>query len=92
MLPGHGAAIHDPAARLSELINHRHSREAQVLAALQAGPANAEDLAGQIYSEISAALLPAAARNILAHLIDLQARNRLTTPTPLTATSLFQTI
>ena len=92
MLPGHGNAIHDPATRLSELISHRQNREAQVLAALQAGPASAEDLAARIYTEIPPALLPAATRNILAHLIDLQARNRLTTPTPLTATSLFQTI
>ncbi|MBI1172620.1 MBL fold metallo-hydrolase [bacterium] len=74
-LPGHGPAIEAPAARLAELIAHREAREAAVLAALtQTGPASAADLARRIYTTTPPGLLPAATRNVLAHLIDLQDR------------------
>jgi glyoxylase-like metal-dependent hydrolase (beta-lactamase superfamily II) len=77
-LPGHGEPIADPAARIAELAAHRRMREAQVLAALAAGPAAASGLALRIYTEISAPLLPAASRNVLAHLVDLASRNLVT--------------
>lgn len=70
-LPGHGAPVEDPAARLASLIAHRQGREAAVLAALEQGPATAADLALRIYTTTPAALIPAATRNVLAHLIDL---------------------
>lgn len=74
-LPGHGAPIEAPAARLAELITHRLTRESEILASLAAqGPATAADLARRIYTTTPPALLPAATRNVLAHLIDLQAR------------------
>lgn len=74
-LPGHGDPIEDPAARLATLIDHRKGRESAVLATLAAGPATAKALAARIYTGLAPALLPAATRNVLAHLIDLQARN-----------------
>lgn len=92
MLPGHGDPVASPAHRLAELIRHRQARETQILAALRHGPADATSLANQIYTDTPAALLPAAARNILAHLIDLHARNLLDTPAPLTAQSQFHMI
>ncbi len=74
-LPGHGAPITDPMARLSELIAHRLGREAAIVQALSAsGAATAIQLALHIYTTTPPALLPAAARNVLAHLIDLQSR------------------
>jgi hydroxyacylglutathione hydrolase len=73
-LPGHGDAVADPAARLAELIAHRRGREAAVLAALTPGPATAAELAARIYTTTPPALIPAATRNVLAHLIDLAAR------------------
>jgi glyoxylase-like metal-dependent hydrolase (beta-lactamase superfamily II) len=72
--PGHGAAVHDPAARLSWLVSHRRSREAAILEALEDAPTTAHALAARIYTETPAALLGAAARNVLAHLIDLEGR------------------
>lgn len=69
--PAHGAALPDPAARIRELRAHRAERMAQIRAALQDGPANAEELTQRIYTDIPAALHPAAARNVLAHLIAL---------------------
>ncbi len=74
-LPAHGAAIIDPAQRLAWLIAHRKDRETAILAALAAGPADLASLARQIYTDTPAALLPAAERNIFAHLIDLTGRN-----------------
>jgi glyoxylase-like metal-dependent hydrolase (beta-lactamase superfamily II) len=74
--PGHGDPVHDPQARIAELIAHRQAREAQILAALRGhGAADAETLARHVYTDLDAALLPAATRNVLAHLIDLEERS-----------------
>ncbi|WP_420819283.1 MBL fold metallo-hydrolase [Pacificoceanicola onchidii] len=73
--PGHGAPVSDPQQRLEELITHRLSREAAILAALQDGPATAADLAARIYTDTPPALLPAAERNVFSHLIDLVTKN-----------------
>jgi hydroxyacylglutathione hydrolase len=84
LYPGHGDPVTDPAGRLSDLARHRRAREAQVLAALQRGPATVPDLTRAIYTDTPPALLPAAAENVLAHLIDLCFRARVTaTPAPL---------
>lgn len=85
-LPGHGPVIETPATRLTELIVHRQSREAAILDALaDLGPASAADLARHIYVTTPPALIPAATRNVLAHLIDLQTRAKvLADPGPLT--------
>ncbi|MEM6759988.1 MAG: MBL fold metallo-hydrolase [Pseudomonadota bacterium] len=88
--PGHGAPVHDPIARLEWLIGHRRARETAILDALAAGPATADDLARRIYTDTAASLLPAAARNVLAHLIDLTGRNRVAPCETLSATSAFQ--
>jgi glyoxylase-like metal-dependent hydrolase (beta-lactamase superfamily II) len=88
--PGHGDPVTEPQARCRALLEHRRSREAQILLALQdIGPASAATLARHIYTDVAPALLPAAARNVLAHLIDLHARARITTPAPIHADSLF---
>ncbi|MCR8550171.1 MBL fold metallo-hydrolase [Salipiger sp. P9] len=88
--PGHGAPVEAPSARLAELTRHRQMREAQILAALAAGPADAAGLAARIYTETPPALLPAAARNVLAHLLDLHTKGRVSTSGALTKNALFQ--
>lgn len=75
MLPAHGDPVGDPAARLAELTAHRRAREAQVAGALAAGPATLDQVTARVYRDLSPALLPAARRNALAHLIDLAERN-----------------
>lgn len=75
LLPGHGDPVTDPAARLSELVAHRERREAQILAALDQGSASPADLTARIYHDTPRHLWPAAERNVLAHLLDLAARN-----------------
>ncbi|KGJ14567.1 MBL fold metallo-hydrolase [Paracoccus sanguinis] len=71
LYPAHGDPVTDPLPRLAELAAHRRTRTAQILAALDAAPGTAEALAARIYTEIPAALLPAATRNVLAHLVAL---------------------
>lgn len=74
-LPGHGPPVEDPATRLSDLIGHRMAREAAILERLHSeGPATPALLAERIYTETPRMLLPAATRNVLAHLIDLADR------------------
>ena len=75
LLPGHGPAITDPTARLRTLTRHRHDREAQILAALTQASMALLPLTKAIYHDTPDTLLPAAQRNVLAHLIDLVARN-----------------
>jgi hydroxyacylglutathione hydrolase len=88
-LPGHGEAVDEPAARLDYLIRHRNQREAQILAALTDGPASAETIAAKVYTDIPPALLPAAAQNVLAHLIELASLGRVQGPLAPTRNTVF---
>ncbi|KNG92847.1 MBL fold metallo-hydrolase [Pseudaestuariivita atlantica] len=74
LLPGHGDPVEDALARIDALVAHRLGREAQILDALDAAPGTADALAQRIYTDVNPALMPAAARNVLAHLIDLSGR------------------
>ena len=87
--PGHGAPIEAPQGRLSWLIAHRQSREADIRETLGEGPATATALARKIYTDTPAALLGAAARNVLAHLIDLVGKDQVTFVPPLREETTF---
>nr|WP_242509426.1 MBL fold metallo-hydrolase [Rhodovulum imhoffii] len=71
LFPGHGAPVTDGLARIRELAGHRRTREAQILAILKERCATAAEITACVYTETPGPLLPAAARNVLAHLIDL---------------------
>jgi len=90
--PGHGAPIHAPNARLDWLIAHRLSREAAILEALKRRPATAAEIARSVYHDTSAALLPAATRNVLAHLIDLTGKSTVRPRGALTGESVFECV
>jgi len=81
LLPGHGDVVAEAPARIAELAAHRRAREAQILACLPATGAglSAAQIVPLVYAETPPALHGAAARNVLAHLIDLSARS-LTSP------------
>ncbi len=73
--PGHGAPVTAPSERINWLIHHRKSREADILSALKHDIARSiPDITRAIYTDTPPALLPAAERNVFAHLIDLVAR------------------
>ena len=65
-------------------------REAQILSALGSGASDATSLAARIYTDTPAALLPAATRNVLAHLLDLQASGRARVLTALSEKAMFE--
>ncbi|WP_170458961.1 MBL fold metallo-hydrolase [Ruegeria arenilitoris] len=89
---GHGAPITDPSGRLDWLIRHRLEREAQILDALAERPGTARDLAQRIYVETPPALLPAAERNVFAHLVDLTGKDRVAPQGALSVQSSFHRI
>lgn len=88
LIPAHGDPVDDPLPRIADLRAHRRDRTAQIMAALREGPANAADLARRIY-DAPPLLLPAAARNVLAHLIALTQLGAAETPDTITPESLF---
>ncbi|MCA0919901.1 MBL fold metallo-hydrolase [Pseudooceanicola nanhaiensis] len=87
--PGHGAPVATPAERLAFLLSHRRARESAILDALSDGPATAAALAARIYTDTDPRLLPAATRNVLAHLIDLTGRSRVSPVGDLTLDARF---
>lgn len=87
--PGHGAPIVSPAARLDWLVGHRLTREVAILDLLAQAPASAPELARIIYTETPPALLGAATRNVLAHLIDLHGRGKVMHQGTLQETAVF---
>ncbi len=78
LYPAHGAPIDDPGDRLSWLINHRKSRETSILEALGPIPKKIGSITAQVYTDIAPEMLPAAERNVFAHLVDLWERNIVT--------------
>lgn len=80
-LPGHGTSVEDLPGRIAALIAHRRSREAEIIATLARGPETAAGIAALVYADLDPSLLPAAARNVLAHLADLEARGRVSADT-----------
>jgi glyoxylase-like metal-dependent hydrolase (beta-lactamase superfamily II) len=74
-LPGHGDPIRDPAARLDALRLHRLGREADILRAIDSGLTSPRAITSAVYADTPSTLIAAAARNVLAHLIDLVERN-----------------
>lgn len=87
--PGHGAQVSAPAQRVRDLLKHRQQREAQILEAVARAPDTAAGLAARIYTDVSPALLGAAARNVLAHLIDLSGRALVTPEDTISAQARF---
>lgn len=72
--PGHGAPVADGLARLHALRAHRLGREASIRQAVAGGATTLDAITTAVYTDVPPALLPAAARNVLAHLIDLQGK------------------
>lgn len=72
--PGHGADVRDPRGLVRHILAHRAAREQAIVAALGRDPATVADLVAEIYRDTDPVLRPAAARNVLAHLIDLVER------------------
>lgn len=73
-LPGHGPPLSEPRTLVRELLDHRQQRERTIAAALESGkPADTYTLMNAIYSQVHPTLRRAAERNVLAHLLKLEA-------------------
>lgn len=86
---GHGAPVSNPLAMVNHLLTHRKSRESQILDHLSRNSATAGQIAKAIYTDVDPRLIPAATRNVLAHLIDLYTRDLATSEGPLSRHSTF---
>ncbi|MGZ8346585.1 MAG: MBL fold metallo-hydrolase [Allosphingosinicella sp.] len=75
-LPAHGPAVVRPHAHVRGLIVHRRMREKQILSQLEAGRGRIPAMVTAMYRDIDPRLHPAAARSVLAHLIDLERRGQ----------------
>lgn len=72
LLPAHGPAIRDGAAKLTEYLAHRRMREQRVIDALDAGAAKTTtQLVETVYSDTPRVLWALAERSLLAHLAKL---------------------
>jgi len=88
--PTHGPPVRQVAPFLDAYIAHRRARETQILQALQSGPSRIAELVPQLYADVDARLHPAAARSMLAHMIDLTRRGRIRTEGPPEADSEYR--
>jgi glyoxylase-like metal-dependent hydrolase (beta-lactamase superfamily II) len=76
LYPGHGPVVEDPAAKLDAYLAHRLERERRLLAALGAGARTEAALLDAAWSDAPAALRPAAALTLRAHLAKLRDEGR----------------
>jgi glyoxylase-like metal-dependent hydrolase (beta-lactamase superfamily II) len=77
LCPGHGPLVEDPAAKLDEYVAHRLEREQRVVEAIERGLRSVEALLAAAWSDVPAALRPAAAITLAAHLDKLEDEGRL---------------
>jgi len=71
LLPGHGPAIHDPYGKIKEYIDHRLTREQEVLRLLKEGCNSIPSIAAKIYADVPAPLRSAGQLSVEAHLLKL---------------------
>ncbi len=75
--PGHGPLVHDVDARLSYYITHRLDRERRLVIALDGGARTVDELLDAVWDDAPAALRPAAAVTLAAHLDKLEEEGRI---------------
>lgn len=77
--PAHGPAITKTKQYVRGMLGHRKSREAQILRELAKGPRAIETMVAVMYKGLDPRLTGAAGRSVLAHLIDLERRDKVAT-------------
>jgi len=74
--PTHGGPVRDPKSLLRAYRDHRAEREEQILSCLRDGVTTIREIVAQLYADTDRRLHPAAARTVLAHLIQLHDEQR----------------
>ena len=72
--PGHGEAVERPQRLVRGMLGHRKQREGQIVRLLGTAPHTVAALVGRMYVGLDPRLAGAAARSVLAHLVDLERR------------------
>lgn len=90
--PGHGDKIDNPKEIINYIIKHRKMREEQILNCISDVSLNSTQIAKIIYIDVNKSLIPAAARNVFAHLIDLKERKLVTNTHELEFETIFSKI
>lgn len=75
--PAHGEAVESPQRLVRGMMGHRKHREGQILRHLESGEGlgrSIGDMVPEMYKGVDKRLHPAAARSVLAHLLDLEQR------------------
>ena len=75
-LCGHGPAVDQPQEHVRQLLTHRVRREEALLNHLRDHPASEVELMDRLYSKLDPWLRRAATRNVLAHLLKLEAEGQ----------------
>jgi glyoxylase-like metal-dependent hydrolase (beta-lactamase superfamily II) len=74
--PTHGPPITQPGPFIDAYAEHRRDRERQILAELASGETTIEGMVPRMYAAVDPRLHPAAARSVLAHMIELVRQGR----------------
>jgi len=77
ILPGHGPVVDDPDARLDEYVAHRLERERRIVAALDAGLRDEDELVAAAWDSVPEGLRLPARWTLQAHLEKLRAEGRM---------------
>ena len=78
LYPAHGPAVTKPRQLVRGMLGHRRSREAQILRLLGKAPHEIPAMVRAMYKGLDPRLNGAAGRSVLAHLIDLRHKGRVT--------------
>lgn len=78
LYPAHGPPVDRPHRHVRALIGHRGMREKQILERVGRGEGLIPVMVADMYRGIDPRLHPAAGRSVLAHLVDLEDRGRVT--------------
>jgi glyoxylase-like metal-dependent hydrolase (beta-lactamase superfamily II) len=76
--PTHGPRIEQPRRLVRAFIEHRRARDAQILTCLNDGVTKITAMVPLMYQGVATKLYPAAARSVLAHLVEMVADGRAT--------------
>jgi glyoxylase-like metal-dependent hydrolase (beta-lactamase superfamily II) len=76
LYPTHGGPVRDPRPFIQAYIDHRLAREAQIVSCLRDGVSTIPEMVARMYIDVDKRLHPAAARSVLAHLIQLEQEGR----------------
>lgn len=72
--PAHGDMVATPQRLVRSMLGHRRQREGQIVRAIERGTQDVPAMVSAMYVGLAPALVGAARRSVLAHLIDLERR------------------